>query len=121
MGTLFAYVNVRVYTIGVGTIGEAPYPFKTPFGTTQYQNVPVKIDEKTLKSVADVTGGAYFRATNNQSLEAIYQEIDQLERTKIEVTQYRKKSERFLPWAMLATLVLLTEFLLKHTLFRSIG
>jgi len=119
-GEIAKQFGVRVYTIGVGTIGEAPYPFKTPFGTTQYQNIPVKIDEKTLKGIADITGGAYFRATDNEKLEEIYAEIDQMEKTKIEVTQYRKKTEKFLPWAVLATLFVLFEFSLKNTLFRSI-
>lgn len=112
--------DVRVYTIGVGTIGTAPYPFKTPFGTTQYQNVPVKIDEKTLKSIADITGGQYFRAFDNSKLEEIYQEIDALEKTQIEVTQYRKKNERFLPWAIAAILLLLVEFSLNNSFFRRI-
>lgn len=112
--------GVRVYTIGVGTIGSAPYPFKTPFGTTQYQNVPVKIDEAALKGIADATGGAYFRATDNKKLAAIYQEIDQMEKSKVEVTQYRKKAEEFFPWALLATLLLLTEYVLKNTLYKSI-
>ena len=119
-GEIAKQFGVRVYTIGVGTIGEAPYPFKTPFGTTQYQNVPVKIDEKTLQGIADITGGAYFRATDNKKLEEIYAEIDQMEKTKIEVTQYRKKSEKFMPWALLGTLLLIGEFSLKNTVFRSI-
>ena len=113
--------NVRVYTIGVGTIGTAPFPFQTPMGTTQYQNMPVKIDEATLKGVAEMTGGVYFRATNNEKLEGIYQEIDQMERTKIEVTQYRKKSEKFLSWALAGLAFLLIEFILGNTLFRSIA
>jgi Ca-activated chloride channel family protein len=120
-GEIAKQFGVRVYTIGVGTIGEAPYPFKTPFGTTQYQNIPVKIDEITLRGIADITGGAYFRATDNNKLEEIYAEIDQMEKTKIEVTQYRKKSEKFLPWALLAAIFILIEFSLKNTLFRSIA
>ena len=73
-----------------------------------------------MKSIADITGGAYFRAINNSKLEDIYKEIDQLEKTKIEVTQYRKKTERFLPWAILGTALILLEFALRNTLFRSI-
>lgn len=119
-GEIAKQFGVRVYTIGVGTIGEAPYPFKTPFGTTQYQNIPVKIDEKTLQGIADITGGAYFRATDNQKLEEIYQEIDTMEKTKIEVTQYRRKSEKFLPWALLGTFFMLLEFTLRNTLYRSV-
>lgn len=119
-GEIAKQFGVRVYTIGVGTIGEAPYPFQTPFGTTQYQNVPVKIDEVTLKGIAEVTGGAYFRATDNKKLAEIYSEIDSMEKTKIEVTQYRKKSEQFLPWAIIGTFFVLLEYTLKNTIFRSI-
>lgn len=110
-------MNVRVYTVGVGTRGSAPYPVKTPFGV-QYQNVPVTIDEGVLTNIAKITGGKYFRATNNEKLKAIYQQIDQLEKAKIAVTQYHKKTERFLPFAVLALLFLLVEFALRNTLFR---
>ncbi|MEX2380288.1 MAG: VWA domain-containing protein [Vicingaceae bacterium] len=113
--------GVRVYTIGVGTLGKAPYPFKTSFGTTAYQNVEVKIDETTLKEIAQMTGGKYFRATNNRSLAAIYDEIDQLEKSKIEVTEYRKKKEEFFPFALIAAILLLLEFTLKNTVYRSIN
>ncbi len=112
--------NVRVYTIGVGTSGKAPYPFKTRFGTTQYQDMEVQIDEPTLKGIAETTGGTYFRATDNKRLEEIYQEIDALEKSKIEVTRYRKKSEKYFPWAVLAFLLLVMEFALKNTVYKSI-
>ncbi|MFH1319464.1 MAG: VWA domain-containing protein [Bacteroidota bacterium] len=111
--------NIRVYTIGVGTRGQAPYPFKTPFGI-KYQNVEVKIDEEMLKEIADMTDGKYFRATNKNKLEDIYEEIDQLEKSKIEVTEYRKKTEQFLPFALIAGILLLLEILLRNTVFRSI-
>jgi len=111
--------GIRVYTIGVGTLGKAPYPFKTPFGI-QYQDMEVKIDEEMLKEIADISGGKYFRATNNKKLKDIYQEIDQLEKSKIEVTEYRKKKERFLPFALFAALFLLMEMVLRNTVFRSI-
>jgi Ca-activated chloride channel family protein len=111
--------GVRVYTVGIGTNGTAPYPVNTIMGK-QYQPMPVKIDEVTLKDIANKTGGKYFRATNNKKLEAIYQEIDQLERSKIEVTSYKKKSEEFFPWALAAALFLLLEFTFSHTLFKSI-
>ncbi|WP_216641588.1 vWA domain-containing protein [Pedobacter ginsengisoli] len=110
-------MNVRVYTVGVGTKGYAPYPVKTPFGV-QYQQVPVTIDEGTLSSIAKITGGKYFRATNNDKLKEIYQQIDQLEKAKIAVTQYHKKTERFLPFALIALALLLVEFGLRNTLFR---
>ena len=112
--------DVRVYTIGVGTQGYAPYPFKTPFGTTVYQDVEVKIDEQTLQDIATATNGKYFRATSNEALQEIYQEIDQLERSKIEVKEYHKKNEEFLIFAFLGLLLLIFEFGLKNTLFKSI-
>lgn len=111
-------MKVRVYTVGVGTKGYAPYPVKTPFGI-QYQQVPVTIDEAMLSKIANITGGQYFRATNNQKLKQIYEQIDKLEKAKIDVTQYHKKTERFLPFALLAGILLLLEFLLKNTVFKS--
>lgn len=112
--------GVRVYTIGVGKEGQAPYPYKTPFGTTQYQYQEVKIDEKTLTEIAEMTGGKYYRATGNQELREVYREIDLLEKSKIEVTEFRKKTESFLPLAIMATLFFLAEFTFRNTLFRSI-
>ena len=111
--------GVRVYTIGVGTQGEAPYPFQTAFGI-QYQNVPVEIDEPTLKQIAATTGGQNFRATDNASLKAIYEEIDQMEKTKISVQEFSKKQEEYMQWALLVLLLLLVEVLLKNTLLRNI-
>lgn len=111
--------GVRVYTIGVGTQGEAPYPFQTAFGI-QYQNVPVEIDEPTLKQIAATTGGQYFRATDNASLKAIYEEIDQMEKTKISVQEFSKKQEEYMQWALFVLLLLLVEVLLKNTLLRNI-
>ena len=111
--------GVRVYTIGVGTQGEAPYPFQTAFGI-QYQNVPVEIDEPTLKQIAATTGGQYFRATDNASLKAIYEEIDQMEKTKISVQEFSKKQEEYMQWSLLVLLLLLVEVLLKNTLLRNI-
>jgi Ca-activated chloride channel homolog len=110
-------MKVRVYTVGVGTKGYAPYPVKTPFGI-EYQQVPVTIDEDVLTKIATTTGGKYFRATNNEKLKQIYQQIDQLEKAKIAVTQYHKKTERFLPFALIALVLLLAEFLLRNTIFK---
>lgn len=110
-------MNVRVYTVGVGTKGYAPYPVRTPFGV-QYQQVPVTIDEATLSNIAKITGGQYFRATNNEKLKQIYQQIDKLEKAKIAVTQYHKKTERFLPFALIALVLLLLDFLLRNTWFK---
>ncbi len=111
--------GVRIYTIGVGTQGMAPYPVQTPFGT-QYQNIPAEIDEGLLKKIADMTGGKYFRATDDQTLKTIYQEIDRLEKTKIEVTQFRRHKEEFYSAGMLAGLFLLLEILFGQTIFRKI-
>lgn len=113
--------GVRVYTIGVGTNGKAPFPYQNPFGQISYQNVEVKIDETTLKEIADLTGGKYFRATNNRSLQNIYEEIDQLEKSKIEVTEYRKKKEEFFPFALIAAVLVLMNFTLKYVVLRSIN
>jgi len=112
--------GIRVYTIGVGTMGEAPMPFKDQFGRIQYQNVPVRIDEKTLKDIAKTADGQYFRATDKDRLEEIYKEIDKLEKSKIEVTEYKKKSEQFWPLALIAASLLLLEFLLRNTIFKGI-
>ena len=112
--------GVRVYTIGVGTRGTAPMPFVDPFGRTRYQDMEVKINEELLTRIADMTGGKYFRATDNESLEAVYKEIDYLERSKIDVTEYRKRKEEFLPFAIAALLLLAFEVLLKQTVLRSI-
>lgn len=112
--------NIRVYTIGVGKIGMAPYPFRSPFGGIQYQNVEVKIDEPTMKEIAQKTGGKYFRATDNQKLREIYEEIDLLEKSKIEVTEYRKRSEEFMPWLLLGLSFLVFEFFAKNILLKSV-
>jgi len=109
--------NVRVYTVGIGTNGMAPYPVQTPMGI-QYQNMPVQIDEATLGKIATTTGGKYFRATNNATLKNIYERIDKLEKAKIDVTQYRKKTELFLPFALMALFFMVLEFMLKNTVFK---
>lgn len=110
--------NVRVYTVGVGTKGYAPYPVMTPFGDVQYQRMKVDIDEPTLSKIASVTGGKYFRATDNRKLKDIYEQIDKMEKAKIDVTQYHKKTELFLPFAVFALLLLLLEFIFRNTLFK---
>jgi Ca-activated chloride channel family protein len=109
--------GVRVYTVGIGTHGMAPMPFQTPQGVV-YQNMMVDIDEGTLTKIANTTGGKYFRATNNAKLKTIYETIDKLEKAKIDVTQYHKKTELFLPFVLIALFFLLLEFILKNTLFR---
>jgi Ca-activated chloride channel family protein len=109
--------NVRVYTVGIGTKGFAPYPVQTPYGI-QYQRMPVDVDEGTLTKIANITGGKYFRATDNDKLKRIYDQIDKLEKAKIDVTQYHKKTELFLPFALIALLFLVIEFGFKNTLLK---
>lgn len=111
--------KVRVYTIGVGTEGQAPFPVQTPFGI-QKQMVPVQIDEPLLRKIATETGGKYFRAVNNRSLDAIYKEIDTLEKTKIEISSYKHYAELFFPFALIAVICLVLEMVLRYTVFRSI-
>jgi Ca-activated chloride channel family protein len=114
-----ATYNIRVYTVGVGAQGEAPYPVETPFGI-QRRLIPVDLDEKTLTAVADMTGGKYYRATDNKKLKAIYKEIDQLERSKIEVTDYKRYSELFYGWLAAGLVALLLEVALAGTVLRKI-
>ncbi|MBU0475450.1 MAG: VWA domain-containing protein [Bacteroidetes bacterium] len=109
--------GIRVYTVGVGTRGNAPYPFQTPFGV-QYQMVPVEIDEAILQQVADITDGHYFRATNNKKLEEIYNEIDKMEKTRVEITSYRNAEELFYKWAAFGLFLLLLEMILSRTYLR---
>ncbi len=111
--------GIRVYTIGVGTEGEAPYPFPTAFGI-QYQNIKVDIDEPTLKQISATTGAQYFRATDNSSLRNIYDEIDKLEKTKIQVQEFSKKQEEYKNWALLVLALLIMEVLLRRTIVRNI-
>ena len=111
--------GVKVYTIGVGTKGQAPMPVSDMFGRIRYQNMDVNIDEETLTQIAELTNGQYFRATNNESLESIYAEIDKLEKTVIEETQYEKKYEEFFSLALIALGLLLAELILRRTIFKS--
>ncbi|MCX6257121.1 MAG: VWA domain-containing protein [Bacteroidia bacterium] len=112
--------GIRVYTIGVGTRGTAPYPAKDIFGRTVYQNIPVDIDEKTLEDIASLTDGKYFRATDNAKLRQIYNEIDKLEKSKIDVREYNRKNEEYLLFSLIAGAFLLLEILIKNTILRNI-
>jgi Ca-activated chloride channel family protein len=112
-----ATYGIRIYTVGVGAQGEAPYPVPTPFGIRR-QMIPVDLDEKVLTQVADMTGGKYYRATDNRKLKAIYKEIDQLERTKIEVTAYKRYSELYGGWLIAGLLTFMLEIGLTSTLLR---
>lgn len=111
--------GIRVYTIGVGTNGVAPYPY--PVGNTvQYVNLPVEIDEKTLTQIAGITEGDYFRATSNSKLKEVYKEIDKLEKTKLNVKEYNKREEEYQKFALAAFLCILLEILLRNSILRRI-
>jgi len=111
--------GIRIYTIGVGTRGEAPYPVQTPFGI-RYQMVPVEIDEALLKNIAGSTGGQYFRATDNRTLNEIYNKIDKLEKTKVEVTSYQNAAELYYGWLGIGLSLIFLELLLSKTVFRRV-
>ncbi len=111
--------GVRVYTIGVGTMGKAPYPVQTPFGI-QTQYVDVKIDEQLLQQVAEMTEGRYFRATSNKKLRDIYDEIDKLEKSKIDVAEIKRTNEEFFPYALIAFVLIGLEIIFRNTIFRSV-
>lgn len=118
-GEIAKTFGIRVYTIGVGRNGTAPYPFKTPFGI-QYQNVDVQIDEEILQQISEATDAKYFRATDNSKLKDIYAEIDKMEKTKVEVTEFRRYTEEYFPFALWAAAFFLLEILLRLTLLRSL-
>lgn len=111
--------KIRIYTIGIGTMGQALIPQQTPMGVQKVM-MPVEIDEPLLKKMAAETGGKYFRATGNKALEDIYKDIDKLEKTHIDITSYKHYAELFFPFAMLAVICLVLEMLLRYTVFRSI-
>ena len=111
--------GIRVYTIGVGTNGMAPYPY--PVGNTvQYVSMPVEIDEKTLTEIAGTTDGNYFRATSNSKLKEVYEEIDKLEKTKLNVKEYSKRDEEYHWFALAAFLCVLLEVLLRNSVLKKI-
>ena len=111
--------GIRVYTIGVGTNGIAPYPMQTYAGV-QYVNVPVEIDEKTLTEIAGTTNGNYYRATSNDKLMEVYQEIDKLEKTKLNVKEFSKREEEFELFAWIAFFCILLDILLRNTILKKI-
>ena len=109
--------GIRIYTVGVGSMGEAPYPFQTPFGI-RYQTIPVEIDENVLSQISNITGGKYFRATDNRKLVQIYEEIDHLEKTRVEITSYRNAKELFHGWVFVGLVLLLANVGLSRTYLR---
>ena len=112
--------GIRVYTIGIGTQGTAPYPIQTMSGAIQRIQVEVDVDEPTLKDIARITDGEYFRATDNESLEGIYQEIDKLEKTKLNVKEFSRRQEEYLKYALAAFLLVLLDVLLRQTVLRKL-
>ena len=113
-------IGVKVYTIGVGTRGLAPIPYVDPFGRKRYAQQPVDIDEATLQQISRRTGGKYYRADKTETLRAIYDEIDRLEKTEVQVKKYQRYSEIF-PFVVLPGLaVLLLETILNHTVWRKL-
>ncbi len=112
--------KIRVYTIGVGSMGTAPYPVPDQFGNIQMRQMPVQIDEPLMRKISLETGGKYFRATDNNSLTKVYKEIDRLEKTRIEINSFKRYAELFVPYAMLGLFLLLLEIILRNTLFKSL-
>ena len=115
-----ADMGIKVYTIGVGQRGKAPYPVVDRFGEISYQMMDVEIDEETLTEIATRTGGKYFRATDKDKLKAIYDEINTLEKSKVEITDLTIYHEKFLPLLLLAMALLLLEFLFNHVILKRI-
>jgi Ca-activated chloride channel family protein len=113
-------LKIKVYTIAIGTNGTAPFPYaKDHRGNLLFRNQKVEIDEALLKYIAKETSGKYFRATNNSKLKAIYDEINKLEKTKVEEFKYYNYQEQFRQFVLAAIGLLLLEFLLRNTVFRS--
>ena len=111
--------GIKTYTIGLGTNGMALSPIAIRNGAFQYGKIQVEIDEELLKEIAEVTGGKYFRANNNRKLKEIYKEIDKLEKTEVEEFKFYNYEEKFRPLIWIALGLLLFEFLLRFTIFRS--
>jgi Ca-activated chloride channel family protein len=112
--------KIRVYTIGVGTEGTAPYPTQDAFGNMVMQQMPVQIDEGLMQKISKETGGKYYRAKDNNSLSKVYKEIDQLEKTKIEINIFKRYAELFFPYALFGLMCLFLEILLRFTVFRRV-
>ena len=111
--------GIRVYAVGVGSHGQARVPVQTPLGT-QYMMMDSEFDEETLRNIAATTGGEYFRATDNNSLKRIYEQIDQLEKTKLRVREFSKRTENFAPWLIAALLCLIAEIVLRYFVLKTI-
>lgn len=113
-------LGIKVYTIGIGRNGMASFPAENAFGRIEYVNMPVVIDEATLKSIASTTGGKYFRATDNNVLTQIFEEIDSLEKTYLDVRNYTHTEDNYMPWALLALCLVGIELIARNTILRTI-
>jgi len=113
-------LGVKVYTIGVGTRGTAPMPQVDAFGRKRYVQIPVDIDEETLKQIAQRTGGKYFRADSTATLRNIYEDIDRLEKTEVEMKKYQRYRELFMWVALPGLVLLLLEIILSNTVWRKL-
>lgn len=116
MASLF---DIKVYTIGVGSSGPVPYPFQTPHGI-QYQDVEIPVDEDLLKEIARITGGKYYWAETQDALQKVYEEIDQLETSIIDHTEYTRVTDMYVPFLLLALMFFAMENILRHTWLRTI-
>lgn len=112
--------GIKVYTIGIGTNGTAPYPQENMFGRIEYVNLPVVIDEATLRTIAETTGGKYFRATGNNVLSDIFAEIDRLEKTKMDLRNFTSTEDDYMPWTIAALAMFGAIVILRYTYLRSI-
>ena len=115
-----AKYGIKVYAIGVGTMGMAPYPTMSIGGTITYTQQPVEIDEKSLQEIARITGGKYFRATSKSVLKDIFAEIDKLEKTRMDVQQHSQMDDNYQPWALALLLLLSLCAIIRYTVLRSI-
>jgi len=113
-------LKVKIYTIGVGTKGLVPYPVKDMYGRTGYQNILIDVDEESLKRIADITGGKFYRATDTETLRRIYDDIDKLEKTNIEHYGYREASELFYYFLIPGLIIAILEILLANTVFMKV-
>lgn len=112
--------GIKIYTIGIGTNGTAPYPQQDYFGRIQYVDQEVVIDETTLKEIAATTGGKYFRATGNKVLNEVFEQIDSLEKTEMDIRNFSHTEDNYLIWAILALTSLILELTMRHTILRTI-
>jgi Ca-activated chloride channel homolog len=117
---LAATFGIRVYTIGVGSMGQAPIPVQDMFGRSRVQNMQVEIDEEVLKKISVLTEGKYFRATNKESLKKIYKEIDHMEKTQLDVKQFSKRKDEYFMWLLGGIILIGLEIVLRYTVFRTI-